>query len=88
MGNLSWTPHSSLEKDKVLSKNHSCVSPKMGCLEYTKKKRQDDDYMDIKVPEMQWPGKRKQGRPRRSYLDVLKEDMQEVGVREDEVFWM
>ena len=43
--------------------------------------------MGIKVPEMQWPGKRKQGRPRRSYLDVLKEDMQEVGVREDEVFW-
>ena len=31
--NLSWTPHSSLEKDNSL--NHSCVSPKMGCLEYT-----------------------------------------------------
>ena len=28
-----WTPHSSLEKDNSL--NHSCVSPKMGCLEYT-----------------------------------------------------
>ena len=26
-------PHSSLEKDNSL--NHSCVSPKMGCLEYT-----------------------------------------------------
>ena len=24
----------------------------------------------------------------RSVLDVMKEDMQEVGVREDEVFWM
>ena len=33
MCNLSWTPHSSLEKDNSL--NHSCVSPKMGCLEYT-----------------------------------------------------
>ena len=28
MCNLSWTPHSSLEKDNSL--NHSCVSPKMG----------------------------------------------------------
>ncbi len=31
--NLSWTPHSSQEKDNSL--NHSCVSPSMGCLEYT-----------------------------------------------------
>ena len=31
--NLPWTPHYSLEKDNSL--NHSCVSPKMGCLEYT-----------------------------------------------------
>ena len=30
---LSWTPHSSLEKDNSL--HHSCVSPNMGCLEYT-----------------------------------------------------
>ena len=33
MCNLSWTPHSSLEKDNSL--NHSSVSPKMDCLEYT-----------------------------------------------------
>ena len=33
MYNSSWTPHSSLEKDNSL--NHSCVNPKMGCLEYT-----------------------------------------------------
>ena len=30
---VSWTPHSNLEKDNSL--NHSCVSPKMGCLECT-----------------------------------------------------
>ena len=30
---LSWTPHSRLEKDNPL--NHSCVSPSLGCLEYT-----------------------------------------------------
>ena len=33
MCNLPWTPHSNLEKDNSL--NHSCVSPKLGCLEYT-----------------------------------------------------
>ena len=33
MCNLLWTPHSSLEKDNSL--NHFCVSPTMGCLEYT-----------------------------------------------------
>ena len=33
MCNLSWTPHLSLEKDNSL--NYSCVSPEMGCLEYT-----------------------------------------------------
>ena len=32
MCTLSWTPHSSLEKDNSL--NHACVSPKMGCLEF------------------------------------------------------
>ena len=31
MCNLSWTPHSSLEKDNSL--NHSCVSTSMGSLE-------------------------------------------------------
>ena len=35
MCNLSGIPHSNLEKDNSL--NHSCVSPKMGCLEYTTK---------------------------------------------------
>ena len=28
-----WTPHSNIEKDNSL--NHSCVSPSMGCFEYT-----------------------------------------------------
>ena len=37
MCNLSWTPHSSLEKDNSL--NHSCFSPKMGCLEYMTKNK-------------------------------------------------
>ena len=33
MCNLSWNPPSCLEKDNSL--NHSCVSSKMGCLDYT-----------------------------------------------------
>ena len=33
MCNITWPPHSSLEMDTSL--NHSCVSPSMGCLEYS-----------------------------------------------------
>ena len=35
---------------------------------------------------MQLPGERKWGRRKRRYFDVVWEDMQEVGAREDEVF--
>ena len=48
-------------------------------------KRRDDDYVGTKVLEMQLSGKRKRGRQNMMYLYVLKEDMQEVGAREDEV---
>ena len=37
--------------------------------------------------EMQLPGNRKWGRPKMRYLDAVKEDMQEVGEKEDEVFY-
>ena len=47
---------------------------------YGEVKHWDDDYMDRKVLEMRPPGKRKQGRPTRRYFDVVKVDMQEVGV--------
>ena len=39
----------------------------------------------INVPEMQLPDKIKR-KDQRRYLDVMKEDMREVGVRGDEVF--
>ena len=38
-----------------------------------------------KVLEMLLPGKRKRRRRKRRYLDAVKEDMREVGAREDEV---
>ena len=36
--------------------------------------------------DIQFQGETKQGRPKRGYLDVVQEDVQEVGMREDEVF--
>ena len=41
-------------------------------------------YVGRKVLEMQLPGKRKRGRQKRRYLNVMKENMQEVAAREDE----
>ena len=35
--------------------------------------------------EMELPGKRKRGRPKRRFLDVVKEDMAEVGAKETNV---
>ena len=49
-------------------------------------KRRDDDYVGTKVLEMHLSGKRKRGRQHMMYLDVVKEDMQEVGAREYDVF--
>ena len=44
-------------------------------------KRRDDDYAGKEMPKRRLPGKRKRGRPKRGYLEVVKEDMQEIGVK-------
>ena len=46
--------------------------------------RTDQEYVGRKMMEMELPGKRR-GRPKRRFLDVVKEDMGEVGVKETDV---
>ena len=47
--------------------------------------RRDQEYAGRKMMEMELPGKRKRGRPKRRFLDVVKEDMKEVGVKEMDI---
>ena len=44
--------------------------------------RRDQEYVGKKVMEMELPRKRKRGRPKRRFLDVVKEDTKEVGAKE------
>ena len=43
--------------------------------------RKDQEYVGRRVMEMELPGKRKRGRPKRRFLDIMKEDMKEVGAK-------
>ena len=43
--------------------------------------RRDQDYVGRKMMEMELPGKRRRGRPKRRFLDVVKEDMGKVGAK-------
>ena len=47
--------------------------------------RRDQEYVGRKIMEMELSGKRKRGRPKRIFLDVVKEDMGEVGAKETDV---
>ena len=44
--------------------------------------RRDQEYVGRKMMEMELSGKRKRGRPKRRFLDVVKEDVEEVGAKE------
>ena len=47
--------------------------------------RRDQEYVGRKIMEMELLRKRKRGRPKRRFLDVVKEDMGEVGAKETNV---
>ena len=47
--------------------------------------RRDQEYVGRKMMEMELPVKRKRGRPKRRFLDVVKEDMKEVGAKEIDI---
>ena len=46
-------------------------------------RRKDDGYIGRRMPRKELPGKRKRGRPKRRFMDVVKEDMAEVEVTEE-----
>ena len=47
--------------------------------------RRDQEYVGRKMMEMELSGKRRRGRPKRRFVDVVKEDMGEVGAKEMDV---
>ena len=47
--------------------------------------RRDQEYVGRKMMEMELLTKRRRGRPKRRFLDVVKEDMGEVCVKETDV---
>ena len=53
--------------------------------------RRNREYVGRKMMEMELPGKRRKGRRKRRFVDVVKEDMGEVGAKETDVedrkFW-
>ena len=46
--------------------------------------RKDDGYIGRRMPRMELPGKRKRGRSKRRFVDVVKEGMAEVEVTEED----
>ena len=47
--------------------------------------RRDQEYVGRRVMKMELPGKRKRGRPKRRFLDLVKEDMWQVDAKETDV---
>ena len=45
--------------------------------------RRDQEYVGRKMIKMELPGKRKRGRPKRRFLDVMKEDMGKLVERDE-----
>ena len=47
--------------------------------------RREQQYIGRRVMEMELPGKKKRGKPKRRFLAVVKEDMEKVGAREKDI---
>ena len=47
--------------------------------------RRDQEYVGRKMIEMELLGKRKRGRPKRRFLNLVKEDMREFGAKDTDV---
>ena len=47
--------------------------------------RKDQEHVRKRMIEMELPGKRKKGRLKRRFLDVVKKDMGEVGATEKDI---
>ena len=47
--------------------------------------RRDQEYVGRKMMQMELPEKRKRGRPKRRFVDVMKEDIGEAGARKTDV---
>ena len=47
--------------------------------------RRDQEYVGRRVMEMELPGKRKRGRPKERFLNVVKDDMGEANAREKDI---
>lgn len=46
--------------------------------------RRDGGYIGRRMLKMELPGKKKRGRPKRRFIDVVGEDMQVVGMTEED----
>ena len=79
MCNLSWTPHSNLEKGKSLN-----VSPKMGCLKYMYITRNATWPSQVEVLGDGFMSKRKKERPKQRWTNVIKQDLTERGLSGDD----
>ena len=47
--------------------------------------RREEEYVGKKVLRMELPGRRRRGRPRRRFMDAIREDMRVVGAMEEDV---